>query len=402
MKFLSNPKITDARGFVAAAMHVGFKKRRKDICLIKSQVPAICSVKFTRNRVKAAPVVAGITTLKKSGNRLQALVVNSGNANAGTGIRGLRDVHETVAQTARLTGVPKEWILASSTGVIGQFLDMKKMKDGLQYLARHLTPEGGAGCAEAILTTDTMEKAFAIRLKIHKTTVTLCGITKGSGMIAPDMATTLAFVTTDAAIDHALLDEMFTSCVDQTYNMITVDGHTSTNDTALIMANGMAGNAPIRSGSKGAGLFHEALSALMSEMAQSIVRDGEGATKFVSVTVNKVKNTEEARRMAFGIANSPLVKTAIFGEDPNWGRILSAAGMVGVDFNPDRANLKINGRYIYRRGNPVALTRQKMKRLMAPEDIHIVLEVFTGRQSAVVYTSDLSYQYVRINAEYHT
>jgi glutamate N-acetyltransferase / amino-acid N-acetyltransferase len=402
MKFLSNPKITDAKGFVAAAAHVGFKKRRKDICLIKSQVPAICSVKFTRNRVKAAPVVAGMATLEKSGHRLQALIINSGNANAGTGTRGMRDVRDTVAQTARLINVPKELILASSTGVIGHYLDMKKMKDGLLLLSRHLTPEGGSGCAEAILTTDTVEKSFAVRLKIQKKTVTLCGITKGSGMIQPDMATTLAFVTTDAAIDHALLDELFTDCVNQTYNMITVDGHTSTNDTALIMANGMAGNKPIRSGSKEAGLFQEALMALMAEMAQSIVRDGEGATKFVSVAVNKVRNLEEARRMAFAIANSPLVKTAIFGEDPNWGRILSAAGMVGVDFNPDRANLKINGRYIYRRGNPVALTRQKMKRMMAPEDIYIVLEVFTGRRSAVVYTSDLSYQYVRINAEYHT
>lgn len=402
MYFFDNPKITDPIGYVAAATWAGFKKKRKDLCVIKSQVPAKCSAKFTKNIVKAAPVLVGMETLKKSGNILQALIVNSGNANAGTGERGIKDVAETVSLLSKKIGVPKELILVSSTGVIGDLMNMEKMKAGIDELSGRLSVDGGAECAEAILTTDTIEKAFGVKLDIAGTEITICGITKGSGMIQPNMATTLAFITTDAEIEHELLNEIFTDCVNHSYNMITIDGHTSTNDTALIMANGLARNPIIRAKTLEADSFRNALMELMLKMAQSIVRDGEGATKFVSILVKRVDTFENAKKMAFGIANSLLVKTAIFGQDPNWGRILSAAGMVDVEFDPDQTNLQINGCCIFRNGNPVPLTREEMLRQMSPPELHIVLDVNTGDASAMVYTSDLSYEYIKINAEYHT
>jgi len=402
MYFIDNPKITDPKGYTAAATRAGFKRKRKDLCVIKSAAPARCSAKFTRNMVKAAPVLAGMKTLKNSGNMLQALIVNSGNANAGTGSQGMQDVAETVAILSQKSGVPENLILASSTGVIGEFLDMEKMKVGIDAIAHRLSVDGGAGCAEAILTTDTVEKSFGIKIDIQGKEVTICGITKGSGMIQPNMATTLAFVTSDADIDHGLLEQIFTDCVNGSYNMITVDGHTSTNDTVLIMTNGLAGNPTIRTGTPEAKLFQEALMALMLEMAKSIVKDGEGATKFVTVLVKQADTFENAKKMAFGIANSALVKTAIFGEDPNWGRILSAAGMVDVEFDPGKADLQINDVYIYRNGNPVVMTKTEKQKLMTPVKLDIILNVYTGAESAMVYTSDLSYEYVRINAEYHT
>jgi len=370
--------------------------------VIKSRVPARCSVKFTKNMVKAAPLIVAMESLQKSGNVLQALIVNSGNANAGTGQLGLQDARATIGMLSSKIDVPEDLILASSTGVIGELLDMTKMKNGIEDLYSNLSIDGGSGCAEAILTTDTVEKSFGIRLDIAGVEVTISGITKGSGMIAPNMATTLAFVTTDADIDHRLLDEIFTLCVEQSYNMITVDGHMSTNDTALIMANGLAQNPAIQPGTPEAESFGKALMALLLEMAKSIVRDGEGATKFVSVLLDHVDSFENAKKMAFGIANSALVKTAIFGQDPNWGRILSAAGMVDVEFDPDQADLRINGTYIYQNGNPVVLDRAELRGLMAPAELEIVLDVYTGETSALVYTSDLSYEYVKINAEYHT
>lgn len=402
MDFIDKPKITDPKGYTAAATRAGFKRKRKDLCIIKSAAPARCSAKFTKNMVKAAPVLAGMATLKNSGKMLQALIVNSGNANAGTGSQGMKDVAETVTILSQKIGVPENLILASSTGVIGEFLDMEKMKTGIDAITHHLSVDGGAGCAEAILTTDTVEKAFGVKFDIQGKEVTICGITKGSGMIQPNMATTLAFVTSDADIDHGLLEQIFSDCVNRSYNMITVDGHTSTNDTALIMANGLAGNPTIQPGAPEAKLFEEALMELMLEMAKSIVKDGEGATKFVTVLVKQADTFENAKKMAFGIANSALVKTAIFGEDPNWGRILSAAGMVDVEFDPAKADLQINDVYIYQNGNPVVLTKTEKRKLMTPVKLDIILNVYTGAESAMVYTSDLSYEYVKINAEYHT
>jgi len=402
MKYIQNPKITDPIGYTAAATRAGFKRKRKDLCVIKSDVPAKCWVKFTKNMVKAAPLLVAMESLKKSGNMLQALIINSGNANAGTGQQGLKDTYETIQLLSEKINVPKGLILASSTGVIGELLDMDKMRNGVDELSSHLSIDGGTGCAEAILTTDTVEKSFGVNIDVQGVEVTISGITKGSGMIQPNMATMLAFITTDAKINHSLLDEIFSECVEKTFNMISVDGHTSTNDTALIMANGQAGNPEIQPGTQEASLFHDALMTLLLEMARSIVKDGEGATKFVTIQVNQVDTFENAKKMAFGIANSALVKTAIFGQDPNWGRILSAAGMVDVVFDPDKADLRINGVYIYKSGNPVKLDKDTMKRLMLPVELDIILNVYTGNESALVYTSDLSYEYVKINAEYHT
>jgi len=402
MNFYNNPKITDPKGFTGAAMHAGFKRKRNDLCIIKSAVPAKCSAKFTTNAVKAAPLIVAMENLPKSGNRLQALIINSGNANAGTGQQGLNDVHETLNLLSAHLDIPEELILASSTGVIGHCLDMEKMRNGITHLVPHLSVEGGAACAEAILTTDTVEKSFGVKFRVNGAEIKLCGITKGSGMIQPNMATTLAFVTTDADIDHDFLEKTFTTTVAKTYNMITVDGHTSTNDTALIMANGLAGNQIITAGSPAGEIFENALLMLMTEMAKSIVRDGEGATKFVTVTVNGADSFEDAKKMAFGIANSMLVKAALFGCDPNWGRILSAAGMVFAHFDPAVADLRINGIYLYRQGEPLNLNKTEIQRMMTPVELEIVLDCNLGKDSAVVYTTDLSYDYIKINAQYHT
>jgi len=402
MRFIQKPKITDPIGYTAAAMRTGFKRKRKDLCIIKSDVPAKCSVKFTKNMVKAAPLLVAMESLKTSGNMIQSLIVNSGNANAGTGEQGLRDTRETIRFLSEKIDVPEELILASSTGVIGELLDMGKMVNGIEELSTQLSVGGGLGCAEAILTTDTVEKSFGVTLDIPETPVTISGIAKGSGMIQPNMATMLAFITTDAEIDHGFLDNVFTDCVEKTFNMISVDGHTSTNDTALIMANGLAGNPIIRPGTPEAVLFREALLELCREMAKSIIKDGEGATKFVTILVDKVDSFENAKKMAFGIANSALVKSAFFGQDPNWGRILSAAGMVGVTFDPDKADLKINDVFIYKTGNPLKPDKSVMSELMKPSELHILLTINTGDESATVYTTDLSYEYVKINAEYHT
>lgn len=402
MNFIQNPQITDPQGYTAAAMRAGFKRKRKDLCIIKSEVPAKSSVKFTKNMVKAAPLLVAMESLKKSGNLLQALVVNSGNANAGTGQQGLADTRETIRLLAGKIQVPEELILASSTGVIGELLDMEKMRNGIETLSSELSVDGGFGCAEAILTTDTVEKSFGVKIDLQGVEVTISGIAKGSGMIQPNMATMLAFVTTDAEIEHELLERLFTECVEKNFNMISVDGHTSTNDTALIMANGQAHNPPIQADTPEAEVFQEALMDLTREMAKAIIRDGEGATKFVTIRLEQVDSFANARKMAFGIANSALVKTALFGQDPNWGRILSAAGMVGVEFDPDRTDLEINGTCIYRAGNPIRLDKPVLKQLMAPPELEIVLTVNTGTEAATVYTTDLSYDYVRINAEYHT
>lgn len=402
MNFYDNPKITDPKGFTGAAMHAGFKRKRKDLCIIKSAVPAKCSAKFTTNAVKAAPLIVAMENLRKTGNRLQTLIINSGNANAGTGQQGLNDVNETLRLLATQINIPPELILASSTGVIGHLLDMDKMRYGIEHLARHLSVEGGGACAEAILTTDTVTKSFGLKFTANGKKITLCGITKGSGMIQPNMATTLAFVTTDADIDHDFLENSFSAAVEHSYNMITVDGHTSTNDTALIMANGLAGNPTITAGSPAGTIFEKALFMLMTEMAKSIVRDGEGATKFVTISIDGADDFADARKMAFGIANSMLVKAALFGCDPNWGRILSAAGMVFAHFDPAIADLRINGIYLYRHGEPLSLNNNEIEAMMAPVELNIVLDCNLGEASAVVYTTDLSYDYVKINAQYHT
>ncbi len=402
MEVIPDAHIAMPQGYTAAAIHAGLKRKRKDLCIIKSAVPAKCSAKFTKNVIKAAPVLVGIDTLKKSNNMVQALIVNSGNANAGTGRKGIEDVYETISLVAPKIDVPENLILAASTGIIGHFLPMDKMRHGIEKLAHLLSKEGGRDCAEAILTTDTTEKAFGVTLKIGKKVVTFCGITKGSGMIHPNMATTLAFVTTDAEIEHALLHALFTEAIDHTYHCITVDGHTSTNDTALIMANGMAGNECVRPNTEEAEAVRRALYHLLLSMAKSIVKDGEGATKFVTITVKNADCAANAKKMAFGIAHSPLVKTALFGQDANWGRILSAAGMVDVEFNPEKVELKINDKFIYQHGNPMNLSTEEKRQLMAPADLQVELSINNGCESAVVYTSDLSYQYIKINAEYHT
>lgn len=401
MKPYKNAGITDPEGYVAGAANAGFKRQNNDLCIIKSDVPAVCSVKFTQNVVKAAPVIKGMQSLERSGYMLQALVINSGNANAGTGEQGLKDVDATLEYLSKRLGIQKKYLLMSSTGVIGEYLDMEMVKKGINAIVPKLSRAGGKACAQAILTTDTVEKSFGVSLDLDEKTVTFAGIAKGAGMIAPNMATTLSFITTDLAIEQPLLDKIFTQAVNRSFNMITIDGHMSTNDTALIMANGLAGNGPIQAGSPEYESVLKAVSRLMTEMAMAVVKDGEGATKFVKIIVDKTDGFTNAKKMAFGVANSALVKTAIFGMDPNWGRILSAAGMVGVDFDPGKVSISINGSKVFDKGAPVP-GNGEVKKLMSADTVEILITINSGADKAVVYTADLSYDYVKINADYHT
>lgn len=371
------------------------------MCIIKSDVPAVSSVKFTQNTVKAAPLLKGRQSLESSGYMLQALVINSGNANAGTGEQGLRDVDTTLDHLSEKLEIPKKYLLMSSTGIIGEYLNMDMIKKGINAIVPRLSKAGGQACAKAILTTDTRAKNFGVRLEIHGKTVTFAGITKGAGMIAPNMATTLSFITTDLAIGQPTLDKIFTQAVNQSFNMITVDGHMSTNDTALIMANGMAENPEIQEGSPEYESILKAVSYLMTEMAMAVVKDGEGATKFVKVIVARADGFENAKKMAFGVANSALVKTAIFGNDPNWGRILSAVGMVNIPFDPGKVSISINHNNVLDNGTPVTGNKDA-KALMTADTVEILIEINSGQDKAVVYTCDLSYDYVKINADYHT
>ena len=394
--------ITDPKGFSAAAVRAGFKRKRLDLCIIKSDNEAVCSAKFTKNHLKAAPLLLAIKNLKKTDNILQALVINSGNANAGTGQTGYANALKTAKFTGEKLNLDPKNILVSSTGIIGEQLDMEKMLKGLDHCAEIVSKNGGPGCAEAILTTDTVEKSFNMQLKIGDKMVTFAGITKGSGMIAPNMATTLAFVTTDLNISQNLLDDIFTEAVDKSYNMITVDGHMSTNDTALIMANGLAKNIEICDNDKNYNLIRSALILFMEKMAISIVKDGEGATKFVTIDIESAPGFKEAKTIAFAIANSALVKTALFGNDPNWGRIVSAAGMTNIPFDPDSAVLTVNNLIIYKYGEPVKHSKKELASIMQPKDIIITLKMNMGTETDTLNTSHLPYEYIKINAEYHT
>jgi glutamate N-acetyltransferase / amino-acid N-acetyltransferase len=402
MKNIENSKLTDVKGFTASAVHCGLKSKGKlDLMILKSDKPCICSAVFTTNKVKAAPVLIGIENLDKTGGIVEALIVNSGNANAVTGTQGMNDVYDILEYLGNKLDIEKEKILMSSTGIIGKNIDVSKVKQGIDDICKDLNKENGALCSHAILTTDTVEKTKAVIIDIEGTEICISGITKGAGMIAPNMATMLAFVTTDADIDKDLLDEIFKECVETSFNSITVDGDMSTNDTCFILANGVAENEKIIKGGKGENIFKNALKEVMLELAKSIVKDGEGATKFIKVTTQGAEIEKDAKTICFAIANSNLVKTAMFGCDANWGRILSSAGSAGVDFELNKVDLYINDIMVLENGAKL-VEKQELNDVIKQENIEILIDIKQGEKSSVVYTSDFSYDYVKINAEYHT
>jgi len=325
-------------GFLANGIHAGIKEdRKKDLSLIYSTVPAKAAAVFTTNVFKAAPVLLDMERIKSG--CAQAILTNSGNANAGTGPEGYDDARATSAALSKRLNIQDDLVLVASTGVIGHRLPVKKIESGLDRLIKGLKPEGVSDAEEAIMTTDRFPKIAIRKCRIGAREITLCGMAKGAGMIEPHMATMLAYVMTDAHVDGAALDRIFRKAVDQSFNAVSVDGCMSTNDTAIILANGTAGNPVITSRSKSLPVFQEMLVGVLSELSQAMVRDGEGATKMIRIDVQGARTFRDARKIAYAIANSNLFKTACFGQDPNWGRIIAAAGSAGIPLPVDAVDV---------------------------------------------------------------
>jgi glutamate N-acetyltransferase/amino-acid N-acetyltransferase len=407
MSVSSSPAVTGgvatAKGFRAAGISAGIKPTNKlDLALIVSDTPAAAAAMFTLNKVQAAPVLVSKEHLAASGGVVRAVVVNSGCANACTGDLGMADARTMAAETATLVGCPAEQVLVASTGVIGVNLPMDKLKSGIPQAFAALSIAHGSQAAQAIMTTDPFPKESGATVAVGGKTVTIGGMAKGSGMIGPDMApsaTMLAFVTTDAAVSQPLLHRALVEVVDNTFNAITVDGDTSTNDAVVFMANGASG-ATIGDAEYPA--FVKALNAVCLELALGIVRGGEGATKLVTITVSGAASSAEARKTAKAIANSLLVKTAIHGGDPNWGRLLAVAGRAGVAFNADRAKVTIGSTVLFADGRPYDDRAPEAALYLKGSDIAVGVDLGAGTAASTVWTCDLSAEYVRINADYRT
>ena len=387
-----NGGVCAAGGFSAAAATCGLKGGGiPDLGVIISRSKCTAAATFTTNAFRAAPILVTMEHLQEDG-MLQAVVVNAGNANAWTGQQGLWDARSMAELAARETGVAPSDVAVASTGVIGRYMDMKKVSKGIVEACARLREGNGGDVAQAIMTTDTYPKEAALQYEGF----TLGGMAKGSGMIKPDMATMLAFITTDAEISSEQLAAALRSAVDRTFNLITVDGCTSTNDMVLVMANGVSGN------SVAAAEIEEPLYLVCSELARAIVDDGEGATRFITVRVHEAASGDEAKRAAMAVAESPLLKTALFGGDPNWGRVVQTLGQALKDLDPAGVRVCMGGIAVAAAGAPVAVDTRSLESAMAEHDI--VLDVFLGRGDAAieVWTCDFSFDYVKINAEYST
>jgi glutamate N-acetyltransferase/amino-acid N-acetyltransferase len=394
--------ITAPKGFRAAGINCGVKKSKKDLCLLLSDAPASAAVVLTTNRVQAAPVLVTREQVERS-RVFRAIVVNSGNANACTGDRGMEDAWAMVGAAASALNVGRDEVLVSSTGVIGQFLPIDTITEGIKEAAAFLSPQGGGAAAEAIITTDTFVKEHALEFDINGVRVTMGGMAKGSGMIAPNMATMLAFVTTDAAVSPAVLHCALSRAADRSFNRISVDGDTSTNDMVAVLANGRSGAEPLtEAGGPHYGAFYAALEEMLVTLSKMIVKDGEGATKFIEISVTGAADESSAVRAARAIANSNLVKTAINGEDANWGRILAAVGYSGIDFDPSMVEIFFGSVPILRRNYTIDFSEEAAKKVLSRKEITITVALHQGEGSASFWTCDLSKEYVAINANYRT
>jgi glutamate N-acetyltransferase/amino-acid N-acetyltransferase len=402
MKTPNSRGVTAPRGFQAAGIHCGIKKPGiPDLALVVSSVTGPIAGVFTQNRVAAAPVILDRQHLKRHKGR--AIIVNSGNANACTGAPGLAAARTVASMVAERLGVPIHEVFVGSTGVIGRVLPIDRVKAGIEPLLSKLSTQGGHQAAQAILTTDLRPKTTAVRERIGGRLVTIGGMAKGSGMIHPNMATMLAYLTTDAAIAPAALQQALTRAVDHSFNCITVDGDTSTNDTVLCLANGLAGNAPIRISTADYRRFERLLSDACRTLALSICRDGEGVTKVVKVEVAGARTAPEAKQVAATIATSNLVKTALFGEDANWGRVMGAIGRSGVPIEPNKVSVYFDKVAMVKRGMGTGLRAEaRIARVFKQKEFTISVHLGQGTARAHMWTTDLSFDYVRINASYRS
>jgi glutamate N-acetyltransferase / amino-acid N-acetyltransferase len=399
----SDGSITSPRGFKAAGVACGLKKNgQPDLALIVSDCTAAAAGVFTRNLVKGHSLQLTREHILRGFAR--AVVINSGNANACVGDAGLADAHQMAALTASAVGCTPEQVLTGSTGVIGKRLNMDAIRFGIEEAAGCLSDSAEAGhqAEKAIMTTDLVPKEAAARVKIGRHDVTVAGMAKGSGMIHPNMATMIAVITTDCAASSAVLDDLLRKACAHTFNRVSVDGDTSVCDMLVILANGMAGNPPVEAGSPEALKLLQAIESVCTSLSKLIAGDGEGATKLIEVRAEHARTPEDAYKIVLAVARSPLVKTAIFGEDANWGRIITAAGYSGANFDPDRCDIYLGSLKVCENGSALLFDENLAKKILQEKEVLIRIDLQEGEGADRIWTCDFSYGYVRINGSYRT
>ena len=399
MKVLEGGGVTSPSGYLAAGIRTGVKESGgRDLALVYSTRPAHAAAVYTTNKVQGAPIAVDREHL--ADGRARAVILNSGVANVCNGDQGLEHARRMCALTASELGLHTEEVLVCSTGLIGVPLPIDKIEVGIPRIAAALSAEGGAEAAAAIMTTDTVAKSCAVEVELESGGAVVGAMAKGAAMIAPDMATMLSVVTTDAAVPQGQLQEMLSRAVRPTFNCVTVDGDMSTSDTVILMANGE--NPEERLGPRDSKRLYEGIEYVCRQMARAIAGDAEGSSKLIAIVVRGASSEAEARRVGLSVANSNLVKTAAFGNDPNWGRILCAMGYSGVDFDPDRARVSLCGTGIYADGSGLDFDAGKLSADMDADEMAIEIDLAMGAASAQIFTCDLTYEYVRLNAEYTT
>ncbi|MGE6492428.1 bifunctional glutamate N-acetyltransferase/amino-acid acetyltransferase ArgJ [Exiguobacterium sp. NPDC077395] len=394
--------IVSPKGFQACGIHAGLKRKRKDLALLVCERPSSTAAVYTTNHFQAAPIQVTKASLAESNGYIRAVLINSGNANACTGEQGLTDAYTMRDVTATQLGVKPEEVAVASTGVIGQPLPMPPLVNGIGHLKPTDAWEGGQSFAEAILTTDTGTKQTSVQYEEGEATVTIAGVAKGSGMIHPNMATMLGFVTTDAVIAPELLQQTLKKSVDASFNNITVDGDSSTNDMVLVMASGALEMEEMKEGTLAHEAFQQALTEVCLDLAKAIAKDGEGATKLIEVHVSGATSDQEARTIAKQIVGSSLVKTAVYGQDANWGRVIAAIGAVPFPVNIGAIDLHIGSQLVLQNSTPVWFDEAYATEEMSRDVVTITVDLNDGEGSGQAYGCDLTYDYVKINASYRT
>ena len=393
--------VTYPQGFQAAGVKAGIKKSGNlDVAVIYTEQEAAVAGTFTQNAVASAPVRASKKVIATG--MAHAITANAGCANACTGEQGEKDAAAMQDITATALGCKADDVVVASTGVIGVNLPMDKMENGIKQAVKELSTEGSENAGKAIITTDTYSKACATEITLGGKEVRFGAIAKGSGMIQPNMATMLCFITTDAAIDSKLLQKALSEIVEVSFNMISIDGDMSTNDMVIVLANGAAGNAKITEENDDYKLFKATLQNICQELSKKIAADGEGATKFLTISVTGARNFAEAKTIGMSVAKSPLVKTAFFGEDPNWGRVICAVGYAGIPMDPNKTVVKFGDIPVYANGVGAAYDEAELRKVMEAHDIVIGIDMGEGDAKADIWSCDFSYEYVKINGEYHT
>lgn len=396
-----NGGVTAPEGFFATGVACGLKKDgKKDLAIICSEDSAAAAGVFTTNKVKGHSLQVTMEHIKSG--YANAIVINSGNANACVGEQGYKDAKEIAALTAELLECSPEDILVGSTGVIGKSLDMDKVRPGIQQLVEGMDPDGGHAAEEAIMTTDLFAKEVAVEMDIQDSRVVIGGMAKGSGMIHPNMATMIGIITTDANISRKLIEKALKQCVAHTFNRVSVDGDTSVCDMVLILANGLADNAGIVNEDEDFEKFTKGLELVCTSLARMIARDGEGATKLIEIQVDGAANQEDALKAASAVAKSPLVKTAIFGEDANWGRIFTAVGYSGAEFDPNFVDIYIGNLLVCKSGCAVDFSEETAKQILHEKEIKILIKLNKGIYSDRMWTCDFSFDYIKINGSYRS